>query len=225
MLNKVLPIVLCLSLGGATVWGEEPQLKDTMDEVNYSVGYQIGEDFQKQGVDMRSEAFLRGIQDAMGSGKPLMTKAQMHEVLVNLKQKIVADQQANRERYRGEGRAFLEKNAKQDGVMSLPNGLQYKILKPGTGKSPTPKDTVLVNYVGKRIDGTEFVNTYKQGEPVKVPLSKSLPGWQEALPKMKEGATWQLFIPADLAFGERGPMADQTVIFEVELLQVVPPES
>lgn len=118
------------------------------------------------------------------------------------------------------GRESLSANARKEGVVVQPNGLQYKVLKEGSGKSPTLKDTVVVNYRATKIDGQEFDSSYRDGKPTDIPLEKVIPGWQEALPLMKEGTKCQLFIPADLAFDERGPLADRTVIYEIELIEV-----
>lgn len=208
--------------------GEELALKEKKDKVSYSIGYQVGGDFKKQGVMLKPQTLLQGIQDALAGEKPLMTPEQMRATLVELQQKTLAEEERQRkeavENYRGEGREFLTANAGKEGVVTLPSGLQYKVLQEGTGRKPTVKDTVTVNYLGTKIDGTEFDSSYRKGKPVTIPLNSVIPGWKEALPLMKEGAKWRLFIPADLAFGERGPLADRTVIYEVELLSVKPAE-
>ena len=173
---------------------------------------------------MAADALLQGIRDAISANSSALPPEEMRTILVNLKKNIVASQETERkkltEQYRGEGREFLSANARKEGVIVQPSGLQYKVLKEGSGKIPTLKDTVVVNYRGTRIDGQEFDSSYRDGKPADIPLEKVIPGWREALPLMKEGAKWQLFIPADLAFGERGPLADRTVIYEIELLEV-----
>ena len=215
----VLSVNFCLA-------GEELDLKEKKDKVSYSIGYQVGGDFKKQGVMLKPQTLVLGIQDGLAGKKPLMTPEQMRTTLVELQQKTVAAEERQRkeavENYRGEGREFLTSNAGKQGVVTLPSGLQYKVLQEGTGRKPTLKDTVTVNYRGTKIDGTEFDSSYRKGKPVTIPLNSAIPGWKEALPLMKEGAKWQLFIPADLAFGERGPLADRTVIYEIELLEVKP---
>lgn len=129
---------------------------------------------------------------------------------------------ADRERYRGEGREFLQANAQKQGVVTLESGLQYKVIEEGSDRQPVVSDFVLVDYRGTRLDGAEFDSSYRNGEPLKVQVAKVIPGWTEALQLMKEGAEWQLFIPADLAFGERGPLADQTVLYDIKLIKVSP---
>ncbi|KAF0221562.1 MAG: FKBP-type peptidyl-prolyl cis-trans isomerase [Geobacteraceae bacterium] len=202
------------------------ELKTDKDRTNYSVGYQIGGDFKRQGMELNPEALVQGVRDALAEGKPLMTPEEMRNTLVKLKKKIVAEQEEQRrqavEKYRGEGREFLQANSRKEGVITLPSGLQYKVLKEGTGKKPTLNDTITVHYRGTQIDGKEFDSSHRDGKPATIPLDTVISGWKEALPLMKEGARWQLFIPADLAFGERGPLADRTVIYEIELIAIKP---
>ncbi|MCK9294059.1 MAG: FKBP-type peptidyl-prolyl cis-trans isomerase [Desulfobulbaceae bacterium] len=214
-------------LAGTCLANDTLQLQDEKDKISYSVGYQVGGDFKKQGVDLNPAALVKGVQDALaGSGQPLLSSEEMQSILVALKKKIdtALEQEKKKtlEGYRGEGRAFLAENGKKDGVVTLPSGLQYKVLVQGTGKSPTLEDTVTVNYRGTLINGKEFDSSFRDKKPATVRLSTLIPGWQEALPLMKEGGKWQIFVPADLAFGERGPLAEQVVIYEIELLSVQP---
>jgi FKBP-type peptidyl-prolyl cis-trans isomerase FklB len=201
------------------------------DKPGYSVGYQIGEDLRKQNMDFDGEAFLKGIRDAKAGNEPMFSPEAMRTALVELKKKVTAQNKSQKadkrielsnikEGYRGEGRDFLTENGKKEGVVTLPSGLQYKVIKEGTGKKPGPSDTVLVNYRGTLIDGTEFDSSYKTNKPAKLHVNGVIQGWKEALQLMKEGAKWQLFVPADLAYGERGPLADRTVIFDIELIKV-----
>ena len=194
------------------------------DRINYSVGYQIGGDFKRQGVELSPEAIVKGIQDAIAGGTPLMSQEEMRQTLVDLKRKIVAEQQQKaREDLASridEGKAFLAENAQKDGVVSLPDGLQYKVLQEGAGKSPGPTDTVTVQYKGTLVDGTEFDSSYREGKPMSFQLNGVIKGWTEGLQHMKEGGKYQLFIPPALAYGEHGPLADRTLIFDVELVSV-----
>jgi len=199
---------------------EIPADMDAMDQINYSVGHQIGSDFLNQDVEMRAEMLIQGIQDAVQSNKPKMTKGEMRAVLLDLKKMVLAGEQAKKEKYRGEGRAFLAANAAKEGVVTLPSGLQYMVLRAGQGVSPGIDDQVTVNYVSKRLDGTEFDSSVRDGKPATFPVRGLIKGWVEALQLMHEGDKWQLFVPADLAYGEKGPMADQAVIFEIERLEV-----
>lgn len=205
---------------------KEIELTNQEEKINYSVGYQIGNDFKNQGVVLKSEALVKGIEDALAAAKPLMSEEEMRTTLVDLKKKIVDEQVAkNKEvnaKLKEEGSTYLAANAKKEGVVVLPSGLQYKVVKAGDGKKPTVNDTVTVNYIGTRVDGKEFSNTYRAGKPDTIELAKVIPGWQEALPLMQEGAKWELYIPYNLAFGELGPLEGNAVIFEVELLKIEP---
>lgn len=216
-------IVSCflLVLFPLTGLASEPTKMDAMDQINYSVGHQIGTDFKNQNVEMRSEMLLQGIRDAVQANKPQMTKGEMRAVLLDLKKMVLAGETADKERYRGEGRAFLDANAKNEGVVTLPSGLQYKVLSAGSGKAPGLDDQVVVNYVGTRLDGSEFDSSARHGKPATFAVKGLISGWTEALQLMHAGDKWQLFIPADLAYGERGPLADQTLLFEIELLEVI----
>jgi FKBP-type peptidyl-prolyl cis-trans isomerase FklB len=203
---------------------EKLELKGEKAKVNYSVGYKIGEDFKGQGVEINRELLVQGIQDALSGKDPLMTPQERNAALVNLHRNVAAQQKQAKARqakeYPGEGRDFLAANAKKPGVVTLPSGLQYTVIREGTGKSPGPRDSVTVNYRGTLIDGNEFDSSYRRGKPATFRVDGVIPGWTQALQLMKEGAKWQLFIPPDLAYGERGTLADKTLIFDVELISV-----
>ena len=226
MIQLTMTIFIILLASGVLATDDKPSLKDEKERINYSVGYQIGGDFKKQGVELKPEAIVQGIRDALEETKPLISPEEMRTTLVNLKKKISADQELQRkklaEQFRGEGRVFMAENAKKEGVVTLPSALQYRVLREGTGKSPSMKDTITVHYQGTLIDGTEFNSSQRDGKPLTITLGTVIPGWKEALTLMKEGARWQLFIPSDLAFGERGPLADRTIIYEIELVAVIP---
>ncbi|OHB32688.1 MAG: hypothetical protein A2X84_02310 [Desulfuromonadaceae bacterium GWC2_58_13] len=222
-----LTLLLGIALIASPCWGaSEMALTTDKDKINYSVGYQIGGDFKRQNLELKPEALVKGIEDALSGGKPMMSDEEMQTTLIELKKKIVAEQEAQQTRatakFREEGKVFLEENAKKEGVVVLPSGLQYKVIKDGTGKQPTLADRITVNHRGTLINGKEFGSSYRHGKPDTIELTKTIPGWQEALPMMKEGAKWELYIPSNLAFGERGPLEGNAVIYEVELLAVEP---
>ena len=206
---------------------EPPVLDSDTAKINYSVGYQIGGDFKLQGVEMQSEMVLKGIQDALSGAEPLMTPEEMQTTMAELGKRI-ADQR-NREKQLAKTTAekenmdFLAANAKKDGVVTTPSGLQYKVLEAGTGRTPRATDTVTVNYRGTLIDGKQFDSSYDRGKPATFRVDGVIAGWTEALQMMKEGAKWQLFIPQELAYGERGQLRDKTLVFDVELLSVDTP--
>jgi FKBP-type peptidyl-prolyl cis-trans isomerase len=213
--------------GGVCTAAERTVLADENERINYSLGYQIGGDLKHQHVEVNGDILLRGIQDAMNDAEPLLDDDEMHQTLVELKRKVVALQAQERAAAQQEnlqaGEAFLAENAKRDGVVSLPSGLQYRVLEPGSGKQPAATDTVTVHYRGTLIDGTEFDSSYSRNKPATFRADRVIPGWQEALQLMQEGAKWELFIPAKLGYGERGAgkiQPNSTLIFEVQLLEV-----
>ena len=220
-------VVLCV-LSAPLVAAEALELEDETSRINYSLGYQIGGDFKRQGVEMDAEAVVQGIRDALSGAEPQMTPAEMNATLTELKRKVVADQRKrNVEReldFLKEGEAFLQANAEKEGVVTTESGLQYKVIKEGTGNSPGPEDQVTVHYRGTLIDGTPFDSSYKRNKPATFRLNGVIKGWSEGLQLMKEGGTTQLFIPQNLAYGTRGPLAHRTLIFEVELLSVGEPK-
>ena len=217
---------------GPCVAEEKAALGDPNDRINYSLGYQIGGDLKRQRVEINREALLQGIEDAVNGAEPRLSREEMQTMLVELKRQVVAAQQeerAAREKQNLEaGVAFLSENAKRDGVISLPSGLQYRVLAAGSGRQPKATDTVTVHYRGTLIDGTEFDSSYSRKQPATFRADRVIDGWREALQLMQEGAKWELFIPARLAYGKRGsgripPFS--TLVFEVELLSVAEPET
>ncbi|MGW8285369.1 MAG: FKBP-type peptidyl-prolyl cis-trans isomerase [Candidatus Deferrimicrobiaceae bacterium] len=221
-------VLVVVFLSGVCLAGDKPEIKDEKGKINYSVGYQIGGDFKRQGIDLEPDLIVKGIQDALAESKPLMTPQEMRKTLVDLKKKIVADQRKQQEEHAqknlAEGKAFLAKNAKKKGVKTLPSGLQYKVIEKGNGTSPKKTDSVTVDYRGTLIDGTEFDSSYKRGKPATFRVDGVIAGWTEALQRMKPGAKWQLFIPAKMAYGVRGAgpriEPNSTLIFEVKLIKV-----
>jgi len=207
---------------------EPVELKDQNDKANYSIGYQIGGDFRKQGVEITPEILVRGIEDALSGAESRMSKADMLNTLMALKQRAASAEKAARQQAAQDnltsGETFLVENGKQKDVTTLPGGLQYKVITAGSGASPQRTDQVTVHYRGTLIDGTEFDSSYRRNQPATFRVDRVIPGWTEGLQLMQEGGKWQLFIPAKLAYGEKGSGArippKATLIFEVELLKV-----
>jgi len=187
------------------------------EKVNYSLGYELGQDLKREELEPIPEAVLKGIEDAVSGAKPQVKASERRKALAEIKAKR---DQANLER----SQAFLAENAQKDGVKTLPSGLQYKELKPGEGEIPTITSEVTVNYRGTLIDGSEFASSYEQGRPSKFLVKKVIKGWREALQLMKEGAKWELYIPPDLAYGKQSPLnripPNSALIYEVELISV-----
>ena len=213
-----LTLLVLLIPGSTSLAAERVAPNDAVGEINYSLGFQIGEDFQRQGISLQSEMLVQGIQDALNKSKPLMTRQAMHETLVTLKKQVLAQQLDQRERNIKQEQDFLTANGRKEGVTTLPSGLQYQVLTEGAGATPQPDSTVRVNYRVTDISGKEF--SRKDGEEFVV--DKALPGLREALLLMREGAKWRLFIPEKLGYGENTTLADRTVIFDVELQKVLP---
>ena len=223
-LSIVLPAVVFSMLSAPLSADEALNLDNETARINYSLGYQIGGDFKRQDVDMDAEAVVQGISDALTGARPKMSQPEMTSTLMELKRKVVAEQQKrgveNELKYLAEGKEFMEENAKKEGVITTESGLQYKVIEPGNGKSPGPQDQVTVHYRGSFIDGKEFDSSFKKKKPATFAVNRVIKGWSEGLQLMKEGGKSQLYIPQDLAYGSRGPLAHRTLIFEVELLAV-----
>jgi len=198
------------------------------DKVSYAIGMNMGESMKRDSLDLDPNIVLRGFKDATAGGKMLMTDEEMKVVLTNLRTEMVKKQQAEAQRV-GEtnkqaGQQFLAANKAKEGVVTLPSGLQYKILKEGTGPKPAATDTVVCQYRGTLLDGTEFDSSYKRGQPATFPVDKVIKGWTEALQLMPVGSKWQVFVPSDLAYGDRSPGPEigpnATLIFEIDLMSI-----
>lgn len=227
MKHVVLTFVSFVFLFGVCSAGEKLELKDQRDKESYSLGYQFGENLKRQGVDLNLEVYTAGIHDALGGKEPLMNSEEILGTIRNLQQRITAARQKTlmeqAAKNLSEGKAFLEENAKNEGVKTLPSGLQYKIITEGSGRTPKATDTVTVHYRGTLIDGTEFDSSYSRSKPATFRTDGVIAGWKEALQLMKEGAKWQLFIPPGLGYGERGTgriPPNSTLIFDVELISI-----
>jgi FKBP-type peptidyl-prolyl cis-trans isomerase len=205
-------------------------LKTQKEKVSYAIGMNMGKSMQRQSVQVDPNILARGLKDALAGGKTLMTdeeaKATMTQFQTEMRKAQEEKMQQASMANKKEGTAFLEANKTKEGVKVLPSGLQYKVLKEGTGPKPSAADTVVCNYRGTLIDGKEFDSSYKRGEPATFPVNGVIKGWTEALQLMPVGSKWQLFLPADLAYGDRGAGADigpgATLIFEVELMSIQP---
>ena len=215
-------IALSLSL---SAFGKEPAgPKSDKQKFSYTVGFQIGQNLKRQNLDLDTKAFSQGAQDAISSAKPRLTTEEMQATVQSQQKKEMEKQELLMKKNLEAGQAFLEANKKKEGVIALPSGLQYKVITEGKGKQPKSTDTVIAHYRGTLTNGTEFDSSYKRNEPATFPVAGVIKGWQEALPLMKEGATWQVYIPAELAYGPRGAGAvigpNEVLIFDIELVSV-----
>jgi FKBP-type peptidyl-prolyl cis-trans isomerase len=229
MYSRLVVSALVLGLWGCQGAKDEKLTLDTQKQkVSYSIGIDIGNNFKQSEIDIDLQALAQGIKDAISDSTPRLTGQQMDEAMRQLQQDMVAKRNESAkkagEKNKLEGEAFLAENAKKEGVITLPSGLQYKIIKQGDGKKPKLTDEVTTHYRGTLIDGTEFESSYKRGEPANFHVNEVIAGWTEALQLMPVGSKWQLFISSNLAYGERGrggPIGpNATLIFELELLSI-----
>lgn len=202
-------------------------LKTANDTASFYIGYLYGTGIQRSGMEQPNmNAIVAGMNSALQK-KEIGTDQQSMEMFLNMYMQKMSMQKA--EQNAKKGADFLAENAKKEGVKTLEGGLQYKVITEGTGAKPLATDVVKVHYTGTLIDGTEFDSSVKRGEPATFPLNRVIPGWTEALQEMPVGSKWTLYIPSDLAYGPRGSNSsigpNETLIFEVELLEIVPPEA
>ena len=197
------------------------------EKVGYSLGYMMAEGNKEAVGDLNLDTFEKGFRDGYEGTDSALTQEQMQEVLMTYQKeqeaKFVKDMESKATDNKAAGEAFLKANAKKEGVKETASGLQYKVVTPGTGKTPKATDVVEVNYEGKLIDGTVFDSSYERGEPIEFPLNQVIAGWTEGLQLMKEGGKYEFYIPSDIAYGEAGNSGiepNSTLIFTVELLKV-----
>jgi FKBP-type peptidyl-prolyl cis-trans isomerase FklB len=210
------------------VYAEESLLKTEKDKISYAIGMDIGKNLKKQPVELNPEVISQGLWDSFTDGKALMTEQEYIDTMTafrnEMTQKQTAQMKEAGDRNKKDGEQFLVDNKKKEGVVTTASGLQYKVVTKGAGASPKATDTVSVHYKGTLIDGKEFDSSYRRGQPASFPVNGVIKGWTEALQLMKVGAKWQLVIPSELAYGERGAGRDigphSTLIFEVELISI-----
>ncbi len=228
-MNKRFFIIMwCIVFAAGPVFGQEKnELKTDKDKLSYALGASMAHNLKQYEVDLDIDMYIKGLKDAFSGKKELLTEQEMASIIAKTQEDVKSRMQEKAmekiEKTKKDGEEFLAQNKKKAGVKTLPSGLQYKVIKEGKGKSPKDTDTVTVNYRGTLIDGTEFDSSYKRGEPASFAVNAVIKGWTEALKLMKEGAKWQLFIPANLAYAERpapGIPQMSTLIFEVELIKV-----
>jgi FKBP-type peptidyl-prolyl cis-trans isomerase FklB len=224
-------LMIALSIGLITFQGcaqEKTKLTNQKDSVSYSIGMDIGKNLKNQSIEVDPEVLAQGIKDILDSNTTMLNEEQSQAVIMELQKQLMARHEekinAEKDKNKIEGEAFLAENKKDKDVITLPSGLQYKIITVGTGPKPKSTETVAVHYSGTLIDGTEFDSSFKRGEPATFPVTGVIEGWVEALQLMPVGSKWKLFIPSDLAYGERGAGGvigpNATLIFEIELLSI-----
>lgn len=214
--------------GTAAQSEESPLLKTQEDEINYAIGVNMMGNFKQQGIEINLDLVIKGMRDAASGGKLLLSEGELQKSIVLYQEKLKRVQSKARTaaaaKNRKEGEKFLADNKTREGVVTLPSGLQYRILKVGEGKTPADADTVECHYRGALINGSEFGNSHQLGRPATFRVEGVIPGLREALKLMPVGSKWQLFIPPELAYGERGSNApigpNATLIYEIELLAI-----
>jgi len=221
-------LTIAMMVMPAIAWAQDaPALKTEKDKLSYAMGMDLGAQLKARTVDIDPAIFARGLKDALSGAKTVLTEDEARALIAELQKAQLARQaalaKAVGDRNKTEGDAFLAANKAKPGVVALPSGLQYKVLTPGTGKTPLATDTVVCQYRGTLINGTEFDSSYKSGQPATFPLNKVIKGWTEVLQLMPAGSKWQVFIPPTLAYGERGSGVigpNATLIFEIELVAI-----
>jgi len=207
---------------------EAPALKTEKDKLSYAMGMDLGNQLKTRAVDIDPAIFGRGLADALAGGKTLLTAEEAKAIITELQKAMLVKQAAEAkivgDKNKAEGDAYMAANKVKEGVISLPSGIQYKVLTAGTGKMPTAENTVICQYRGTLIDGKEFDSSYARKQPATFPVKGVIKGWTEVLQLMPVGSKWQVFIPASLAYGERGsgPVIgpNATLIFEIELVAI-----
>ena len=207
---------------------QAPAPRTEKERMSYGIGVDVARNFQRLGLDLDLDVMINAMRDVYSGGKLLMSEEDLRAAKsvyqVEMREKQVVAVTRAAEENKQAGIAFLAENKGKEGVVALPSGLQYKILKAGDGKTPTASDTVECNYRGTLLDGTEFDSSYSRGQPAKLMIGAIISGWREALKLMPVGSKWQLFVPPELAYGERGngrgAAPNATLIYEMELLAI-----
>jgi FKBP-type peptidyl-prolyl cis-trans isomerase len=228
MMNLKWLAIAILFFAATPIRAQQQALTTQKEKIGYAIGADAARNFKRLGLDFDLETLIKALRDVYSGSKLLMSDEEMRTVMTAY-QKELAQKQADAAKIAGEknkkeGDVFLAANKAKEGVVTLPSGLQYKILKAAEGKKPADGDTVEVHYRGTLLDGTEFDSSFKRSQPATFPVKQIIPGWREALKLMPVGSKWQLFIPPELAYGARGAGGDigpnATLIFEVELLAI-----
>ncbi|MDP1604746.1 MAG: FKBP-type peptidyl-prolyl cis-trans isomerase [Legionella sp.] len=227
-MKLVAAVVMGFAMSTTYAAPDATTLNSDLDKLSYSIGADLGKNFKKQGIDINPAVMAKGLQDGMSGSQLILTDDQMKDVLNKFQKDLMAKRNAEftqkAEANKVKGDAFLNQNKAQAGVVTLPSGLQYKIIENGKGAKPGKDDSVTVDYTGKLIDGQVFDSSEKAGKPATFKVSQVIPGWTEALQLMPAGSTWEIYVPAGLAYGTRsmgGPIGpNETLVFKIHLIAV-----
>ncbi len=194
------------------------------ENFSYTIGFQIGQGFKRDGLDVDTKSMSQAINDVMKDEAPALSPDEMRLAMEDAQKKLAAARKVKSDKAKATGDKYLAANSKKDGVITRESGLQYKVISTGKGKQPKATDSITAHYKGTLIDGKEFDSSYRRGEPATFNVGQVIAGWKEILPLMKEGDKWQVFIPSNLAYGERGQGAtigpNETLVFDIELIKV-----
>jgi FKBP-type peptidyl-prolyl cis-trans isomerase len=222
-MKPVLTALLGLSIALSLPAAEESPFKSTREKASYALGMNMGKQLRQNGAEIDVDLYMKALKEAMSGGKLLMTDEQVRETLMAFQTEL---RTKTLEKNKKDGESFLAENKKKEGVVTTASGLQYKIETKGTGKIPASNDTVVCHYRGTLVDGTEFDSSYKRSEPSSFAVTGVIKGWTEALLMMPVGSKWKLFIPSDIAYGERGRPGippNSTLQFDIELISIKDP--
>ena len=234
MTKKHLLAILCIAVTSPSIAEEAPKvgtdqkLGTDQEKLSYMIGRQVGESLKQQGMHLDLPAFSLAIGDVGGGVESRVPREELEAVMARQQGEMKKSRQQLADKNLAAGKAFMEENGKKEGVEKLPNGIQYRVIKAGSGAKPKPTDTVSVHYKGTLIDGTEFDSSERAGKPVSFGLNGVIKGWQETLVEMPEGSKWQVVIPPALAYGEQGAGGrigpNETLVFDIELVAIGPPQ-
>ena len=226
-MKKPINLIITIFVTSIFLWATNTtaaEFKTSKQKYSYAIGFQIGNGLKRDNADVDIEAIKQGIADVLAGAKTKVSMEDMQAAVMEMQTKQNEARQAKGSKAKKAGEDFLAANKKKKGVKSLKSGIQYKVVKKGKGDKPAASDSVVAHYKGTLIDGTEFDSSYKRGQPATFAIGQVIKGWQEVLPLMPKGSKWQVFIPSDLAYGERGAGANigpnETLIFDIELLDV-----
>jgi FKBP-type peptidyl-prolyl cis-trans isomerase FklB len=223
LFNAAIFGLLTLLVSGTTTAGESKPSSEK-EIFSYTIGFQIGQGFKRDGLEVDTKSMSQAISDVMNNKKSQLTPEEMRSAMEGAQKKLAAARKVKADKAKATGDKYLAENSKKDGVITRESGLQYKVISTGNGKQPKATDSITAHYKGTLIDGKEFDSSYRRGEPATFNVGQVIAGWKEILPLMKEGDKWQVFIPSNLAYGERGQGAtigpNETLIFDIELIKV-----
>ena len=226
-MRSTLALTILIMLASGSVLAQD--VNTEKGKLSYAVGWDIGADIKRRSTEFDVESLITAIRDVVAEGEPKVSEEEMRTLLTALQEKVRAEQveqyRALSEKNQAESETFLEANKSKTGIVALPSGVQYRIIEEGDGGRPGPTSKVSVHYRGSKLDGREFDSSFARGTPEEFTVDAVLQGWQEVLPLMKAGSTWQIFVPPELAFGARGnpPVGpNEALMFDLKLVEILP---